>query len=476
LYIAALVGCPLVGMVSTGHADDIQPSEQAAPSESVTIRGKTLQVWPMDDLRARGFDIPDVPREENAYFIYLDAMNAFKDVPADVVPAFEYAVQNGWPTGHDEKLAAYLLDADNQRAMALALRAAGYEKCQLSYYGDPNGGVISVLLPDLSSFRFLCKILVAEGRRLEAQGAYEQALRNYTTAMRMGGQVANGITLIENLVGVAAWALGDHAVAQMVLRRELSAKQLKDILRELNELAEVCPKTHNGIRNERIFGLTMVDELVSNPAHIVRNVHAFTGSGLYGTEVGSIESRQSGWRGLEARIGRLIFPDRTIKAHMNSYYEELIERAQMPAYQAQWNVFDESGIVDAIPKWDELAHIFLPSLSRASILGERGRMQAITTRLAVALRLYALENNGEAPSRLEKLRPWVAEEDLIDPFSGKTFAYDHRDGAWRFYSFSENLEDDGGEEGEKRFVPDFVVRFPPKAVEAFTPKEDEGVE
>ena len=62
----------------------------------------------------------------------------------------------------------------------------------------------------------------------------------------------------------------------------------------------------------------------------------------------------------------------------------------------------------------------------------------------------------------------------MDPFSGKEIAYERDGNAWRFYSVSDNLTDDGGTEGERPFELDFVVRFPPPDVEPFEPEQEES--
>ncbi len=467
-----LIGILGAGVILTGPGTAAWAEDQPADvPRIITMRGQAMQVWPFDDLRARGFEIPEVADDDNAFWTYLEAINAYKEMPGDLVDAFDYATQTAWPAEGGEPLAAYLLHKDNQKALALVRQAANRETFQCYYFGDPKGSIMTVLLPSLSDYRTLAKLLVAEGRRLADQGAYDLAFRNYTTAYRMAHQVGGGITLIENLVGIAIRALADRAMVDLVLRPELSAGQLEAFLDELKALAPLCPDTVSGMRNERLFGTSIVDEITARPFHMLRNINAFTGSG--GGEYSGSPLQQDNWRRLEARMGQVLLPDRTIKAHMNRYYDALAERAGQPAYLARWDQLDEEAIVSDIPKWNVLARILLPSLGRASVLGERTRMQARTVRVAAALRLYALENDGFAPERLADLTPWLPDEDLIDPFSGRDFVYDHRERVWRFYSISENFADDGGQTGDRAFDLDFVVRFPPTAPAPFEPDGQE---
>lgn len=463
-YIALWAGACALYLQSTGRAE-----ESPAPEpETITVRGETMKVWPFTDLRERGFDIPDVSREDNAFWVYVDAINAFQELPEDLSDEFVYAITTAWPAGHDEKLKSFLFEMDNQKALALARKATQRPEHQLYYFGDPNGSVISVVLPGLTHYRYLAKLLVAEGRRCEAQGAYKLAMENYATALRMGHHVAGGITLIENLVGVAIWSLGNQAITQLVLRQDLSSQQLQEILDTLDELREMQPAATPGIRNERVFGNCVVDELTARPFHLLQSLDNL---GNFGGEA-TPNWRHSNWHRLEARFGQLLLPDRTIKAHMNAYYDELIDRASKPAYAADWGNFDEEEAVNSIPSWNVIARIMLPSVSRASILSERCRMQARATRVSVALRLFAAENEGLPPRRLEELANWLPAEDLTDPFSGREFQYAQREGAWRFYSVSDNFTDDGGQVGENQYEKDYVVRFPPPAIEPFEREEE----
>lgn len=450
-----------------GDEPQVATADITVDAETMTMRGQTFTVWPFDDLRRRGFDIKDVAPEDNAFLTYRDAINVYHDLPEDLAPAFDYAVNTAWPVGHDGALKAFMLEPDNQKALRLTREAAEREEFQLYYYGDPRGSIITVLLPSLSSFRQLAKLLVVDGRRLEAQGAYDLAAENYLTTLRMGGQLGNGITLIENLVGMAVWTSGSNALGQMVVRRNLSPELLQEIHEELADLAGQRPSVISGIQNEKKFGTTIVDEYLAHPAMALQSWQ-----GIDADALPSVAVEDSGWGRLEQRVGQLVFPDRTIKRHMIAFYDALIERASQPAWAA-WNGFKEEQIFAQIPAWNFIARVLLPSLSRAAVLGERCRMQTMTVRLAVALRLYALANQGQAPERLDQLSAYLSPDEWVDPFSGRPFVYEQREGAWRLYSLSDNFTDDGGKVGDTPFELDYMVRFPAAAVDAFEPPAEE---
>ncbi|HUU82907.1 MAG TPA: hypothetical protein VM243_05320 [Phycisphaerae bacterium] len=434
------------------------------PPEQVTIRDRTMTVWPADDLRQRGFDVADIPRDENAAWTYIEAANAFAELPDDLKGAFGYACRTAWPPGSaGTKLEAWLTNKDNRRALELARQAGELERCQMPYFGDPGGSIIAVLLPSLSHHRHLAKMLIADGRRLEAGGKYARAFDNYITAWRMGAHIGQGITLIEALVGVACCAIGDQATRDLVLRRDLPPALLQKILDQTARLAETRPDMKRGVRMEKLFGLGIVDEFVSRPTMSLRNVHNF-----WNGDFDVNPPNETGWGVLEARIGRLMLPDRTIKRHMNTFYDELIRRSELPAYEANWPGDWEEQIVRSIPRWNVLARMLLPSLARANELGERLRTAAQMTRVIAALRLYAARHDGAFPDRLDELTDILGgADDLIDPFSGNQYVYQPEGEGWMLYSVGENMVDDGGKEDERAWKLDYVCRFPAPDVKPF---------
>ena len=156
---------------------------------SITIRGDTHQVWPIQLLQERGFDVRVIPEDQNAAGKYLEAVNAYADLPDSLEDAFGHVLAHAWLT--DQKaLADFMKQDGNQRAISLARRASHMEQCQMPYFGDPEGSIISMLLPNLSHLRMLSKTMVVEAKRLEAQGKIDDAIEIYLDVMRMGGHIS----------------------------------------------------------------------------------------------------------------------------------------------------------------------------------------------------------------------------------------------------------------------------------------------
>jgi len=468
MKILSILATILVSVLSANSlvADD---------GETVELRGEKFRVWPTENLIARGLSIREVPREQNAAWTYIEAINSFEELPKELEDGFDYALRDAWPESCTP-LADYLKLPGNQSAIERAHKAAAMDRCQMPYFGDPKDSIIGVLLPNLSHFRFLGKLMVVDGRRLEAEGNYAEAMRNYLTAMGMGEHVAQGHTLIEGLVGLAVWAAGNRATDDMVLRRPLSVKQLRTLEKELGRRVSRLPTAERGLRGEREFGPAMVDELSSRPLRLFGNLSALTGpSEAWDIMAPDPNSNPAdGWGQLERRIGRMVFPDRAIKRHMLGFYDLVLDRAAVGTHQSAQLEFDEEKYInEKIPAWDVVSRMLLPSLSRATLLGERNETRFAATRAIVAIRIHALTHDHEPPDDISKLAENLPDGALIDPFSGDLLLYRRMGIEWILYSVGPDYVDDGGQEGKRWEDLDMVWRYPPEPVEPF---EDEKTE
>ncbi len=456
----------LSAMSATVAADD---------PETIRLREAEYEVWPLDDLIERGFDLQPVPRAENAAWIYIDAINAYVELPPELEAALDYASTTAWPVGH-AGFAEYMAAPGNRTALMKVREASRLDRCQIPYFGDSSGSIMSVLLPSLSGFRSLGKLEACEGRRLESNLEYVQALECYITAMRTGEHVGQGMTLIEGLVGIAIWTMAERASMDLVLRRPLSLEQLRGLQRELAKRALRVPTAKRGLEGERTFGPALIDELCAHPLRIPANI-----AGEFAAEPGdwlgtpdACSNPHEGWGKLELCVGQLIFPDRTIKKHMLGFYDLVCRRAENGPSMDPKLEFDEAEYVRrSIPVWDVFSRSLLPSLSRATLLGERAQAEMALLRTAVALRIRMLENDGAIPSSLAELDGKLPREVMVDPFGGAQLVYRVTENGWRLYSLGPNLIDDGGQRAERWDSLDLAYQYPPLPVEPFLLPERE---
>lgn len=451
--------------------DDSERAPDGQGSGKVTIRGMEFEIWPREDLLRRGLDVPDIPKEKNAAWVYVDAINKYKELPAELAPAFDYAVSDQWPDNQPD-LADYLSLPENREAIELVQRAASMEQCFTPVFGDAGGSVVGILLPNLSHYRFLAKLLVVEGRRLESEGNFEKAIELYLTVIRMGEQVGRGITIIEGLVGIAVWKVAHEAIIQQVLRHEASVEQLNRIESKLVERAKSIPTIDKGLDSEARMGPGVVDEICSRPFQLSYGLSAAMSYGDPGSLMGTGGSEADGWAKLELRIGQLFLPDRTVKGHMNDYYDAIKRQAKAGRRESAKDSFDEEQYVkEKVPAWDVLSRTLLPSLSRAQYLFERLRADAALGRVVVAIMEFSGKNEGHPPKSLSELGDADVQKSFEDPFSGQPMQYRATTDGWLVYSFGLNLKDDGGRMSQKRDELDIAYKFPPDPLKPFDPQE-----
>ena len=452
-------------------AGGLADASLAEGPETVRMRDQEFTIWPADELIERGFHVPKIPREHNAAWVYIEAVNAYAELPAQIVDAFDYAVRTAWPA-EQPNLEEYFKRPQTRLALEKVRHAARMQRCQMPYFGDPNESIIALLLPSLSGIRMLSKMHTAEGRLLESQGRHVEALERHLLTMRMGEHIGQGITLIEGLVGIAVWSLGDRAIADLILRQPLSLPQLKQLQGQLNERAPHIPSVVPGLRGETTFGPALIDEVCSRPLRIPANIMRF-----FKTDaddwIGSLDGTSNphdGWGKLELRVGQLFFPDRTIKKHMLDYYDLVLTRAERGPRRGAELEFDEDEYVrNEIPQWDLFSRMFLPALLRATVLGERLKADFAIVRTMAAVRIHTLESKGEPPDSLYEIQSKLPDGAMIDPFSDEPLQYRRTPEGWLIYSVGPNLIDDDGQTGKRWDVLDIVRQYPPPPVKPFNP-------
>ncbi len=428
---------------------------------TITLRGETLPIWPHDNLIARGFEVPEVPPEQNAAWLYLDAINAFEDLPGELAEDVDKVLKEGWSDAYTE-LGEYLDKSANRESLALAAQAATKPRYLMPYFGDSTKSVIAILLPNLSHHRFLSKLVVLDAARLESRGKYKKAADGYVISMRMGHHVSQGITLIEGLVGLAQWQMGLEGLISLVLDNDLSQAQLKDIIRTLNNIEKTRATILPGLRNETRFGPAIIDEICARPFRI--HSHLPDISDLSDVDFDPIP--KDGWGKLELRVGQLLLPDRTIHKHMDQYYRRILKRAEAEPFEAKQMEFNETKYLSQdIPRWDIISKMVLPALSRSVQLDHRNIAKFQIARVATALRLYMKQHDGEIPDSLDRVADLLPEGALIDPYSASLLKYRKKEAGWLVYSVGENGVDDGGVKRELRNPLDIPISYPRMDIE-----------
>lgn len=436
----------------------VGPNVRPAWAEKIEMRGETLELWPAESLIARGLDVRPVAHHENAAWVYLKAMDAYVAVPPELTEAFDPALAGPWPTDNPA-LAEFVTAPGNVEALRLFREASVMARCQMPYFGEPTQSLMGVLLPGMGNLRSLAKIIVVDGRRLEAAGRPREAMENYLAVMRSGRHAADGVTMIEGLVGMAVWTLGTDALIGAIMRGGVDADTLTWVDKQLDDAGRP-PTLERGLAGEQAIGVAIVDELCARFMRIPRNL-GVVGSGNFvdGEFPPMGFADADGWVRLELRLGQLVTPDRAIKRHMREYYDRERLRAagglRHPA-GSPTDVDDDSTLA---PKWDCVSGMMLPALSRSRTIAAKTVARAAALRAVHRLRGHAMSHAGEFPESLEELFAPDELSMVADPFGDGSLVYRRTAAGWILYSVGPNGIDDGGRKGEKWDQFDLVDEY-----------------
>lgn len=387
--------------------------EEDSPSEQLKVRDRVYTVYPNEELRQRGMEVPEVPFEQNAAWKYVEAINAMVDPPQDLRDAFVSARQGNWPDGEaGERLASWLIDM--QPALDLFRQASDMPDYHMPLCRGNSDSLIAAILPSISEMRQLSKSLAVEATFLMKQGKATDALDNYMAVQRVANHVARGQTLIEGLVGIATRNLASEGLMRVSESGLVDSETLKEAIDEMDRLAVAMPTFEELVRAEQRFCLSTVDDVMD----FTGAIDVVTGGSVSGLE----GSPRNGWTRLRGALMRLYLPDRAMKRNFNRHYDAVVEATRPTKAGVPGGIIEEQKLVEQVPAWDIVTKMMLPSLARVHELTRRGESNFIRSRLKMATEAYHLDH-GKHPDRLSSLVPEYISKVPADPMTGYDFEY-----------------------------------------------------
>ena len=75
---------------------DVSPAwgQDAESRNKVAIQGQEFEIYPAERLRSKGVDVPEIPHDQNAAWVYLDAINAMVDETRAALGPIDIIVNN----------------------------------------------------------------------------------------------------------------------------------------------------------------------------------------------------------------------------------------------------------------------------------------------------------------------------------------------------------------------------------------------
>jgi hypothetical protein len=443
--------------LSRGLADDVDPASCRIPAsparldeaKEIKIGDETHPILPDEELVTVAFPVRKVPDEENAAVEYIEAINLYVELPNHLDDIYQHVIRNGW--GDEARELVPWLDG-NAPAICAVREGARKKDYRFPVLDKPDEPLSIILLPEGLPKRTLSRLLIVQGKYLEYQRKYREALDTYLVVTRMGYHLSRDPMLISGLIGLAVDSLSTEAIEGCILRNDLSIPTLTDFLEKLDAVGSAAQNYEIAMEGEKAFCLIGVDELLEEGEKFF----------LCDLESGNWVSSNV----LLAVLGRSVGMRAIIRSDVRRYWSWRDKWDGLPDHIAlrEENRLADKIIEEMLP-WS-VGKLTLRGLSRARIVFVRAKAVRAVLTTEVALEVFK-RRSGYYPQRLDQLKD-ILERVPMDPFTNETLKYKRTENGYIVYSVGEDLADDGGDGRLTGGGKDIVGRFPlpPRTVAA----------
>ncbi len=354
-------------------------------------------------------------------------------------------------TDDDAKRVGKWLD-DNKETLDLIIKGS-QKPYYWEQYGTTNdtGEMLSILMPNLSSFRRLAYALRSRAWVNAEKGRYEDAFSDLICCYKFGQHLRGDKTLIEQLVGIAIEASSVHTIRYILERHQLDSSKLKTLQINLE----------NAISEEK-FTVSFKAEKLCMRDELQRCFTAGENGHLIPKRITMLKSLKPGPRpqnyleeflyvfsdlDILKKVTYMIFlhPNRqeTLEAanYLYDYYERLSEKS---AAQVNAEADEIDKIVEKLFEENLFMAILSPALRRVIDISHRLPADLNSIFAIVAILRYK-QDKGDYPDTLEEMVTSGYLKQLpMDSFSDKPLVYKKTAEGFLLYSVGMNFKDDGG--------------------------------
>jgi tetratricopeptide (TPR) repeat protein len=331
---------------------------------------------------------------------------------------------------------------------------------QMDFAGFGNapeeGRLFEVLLPNAAKSRAAARDMVLEGRLREAEGDFAGAMDEYMHALRLGGQVSQAPTLIENLTGIASQTIAADALLDSFetagdnMDYVALAERLRDQYIPTRPMVET-------LQFERAMALDVLQSAFErnpedgsvrlSPAGLANLAELLGSTGPDAPDPAAL-AEQLGRVGMDA-----------VADHLNRFYDRASQASALPHAEAQAALLrlEEEISTPEFRAANPLPAVLLPAFSRAAAIANRNESQRRATLLMAEI-MSSRQHLGRVPESLDEFG-----DRAIDPLTGRPFVYRATpDGGFTLYSLGFNNTDEGGVHDPRRNDNDMVYWPRPK--------------
>ena len=309
----------------------------------------------------------------------------------------------------------------------------------------------SMLLPNLSTYRRIIKAMKLQIRLHIADGQTDQAMEKMQHSIEMGRNVAEGPTLIQDLVGVAITAMMMGEVEELIQRPDSP-----NLYWALTALPDPMIDMYSSLEYERecLFiefpQLRDLEDKVLTPAEASQTVSNLVEivSGLSGggADVPFRGLLPLGWVMMHYSDAKIFLADKgysqqrieampaaqAVLIYQKQEYLEMLDNMfkwfALPYHQSRPHLAEGGELINIHQRERGIkANVFavlLPSLNRVAFLQARLDRHIAMLRTIEAIRMFAADHSGQLPGSLADM---TIVPIPFDPVTGKDFIYNRTD-------------------------------------------------
>ncbi|MBN1901944.1 hypothetical protein JW926_11535 [Candidatus Sumerlaeota bacterium] len=278
-------------------------------------------------------------------------------------------------------------------------------------------------VPNFFAAQISAKMLCVEGRYLESQGKYGEALDNYLTALTMGRDYGAPYgTLISALISIAIENRSLRQIYNLASSGNLQSSELERLLDRIKVIEDTTIMAPGAMAGEANCQKWIFKKMRENPEDINKNIQELEKE--FGVKRDQFAKSADLW---EAEHDKLW-----------NFQMDYIKKPYWERNQDEFQKKLDEMLSDAFP----INKIAFLNFHEADVRTTTAFSRNRETQIAVALELFKSQK-GHYPATLIELVPKYFTNLPVDPFSGKNFVYDllEKGDKYVLYSLGPDLMD-----------------------------------
>ncbi len=413
-------------------------------------------------------NLSDIPDKENGALVYREVFKMIDDLHKQHKEEWEYIPYQGnikWevvPEAQQKKVTDLVLyDSGFMEMYRLATKAIDmkcrfYPKDDYFDYLTINESLLPKILPDMTSFRNLERLLMAKAK-LEAEiGETDKSLQTILTGLKIARAPCSDVPLMTSqLVRIAMDTLALEELRNTNEKGLGDAASYRALVNEMRKSREES-LIYSALKFEVFFVIQMYDWLKADMGGKLAKLNEEE-------KKKAIEKMKKERPDITEDYIKSIIenPEKLVSNQRLAHLRTMRQVLSILKTPYQKFVEDMKNIEVELKKAPSsetaMPLMLLPTISRAYLQECKDKACLGAAEIGLANRIYRQQHGAFADS-LKQLTPDILPALPLDPFTGKDYIYKKTAKGFIVYSVADNLKDDGGVWGKpSKWQGDFDI-------------------